>query len=57
MTMQEKIAMMQTKRQPMLRVWQDSDGKWRNKYEHHARFDREADAAMSARWCEEWGCK
>lgn len=57
MTIQEKIAMMQTKRQPMPRVFQRADGTWGNRYEFHARYEREADAAMAARWAEEWGCK
>lgn len=57
MTMHEKIAAMQKKRTPMARVWQDSNGLWRNKYEYHGRFARKEDAEMAARWAEEWGCK
>lgn len=57
MTMQEQIAAMQAKRAPMPRVWQDSDGKWRHKYDHDSRFERKADAELDARWSEEWGCK
>jgi hypothetical protein len=55
--MAAKISQMQTKRQPMPRVWQENDGTWGHKYEYHARFSRRCDAEMAARWCEEWGCK
>lgn len=57
MTMQEKIAAMQTKRNSPPRVWQDSDGLWHNKFGYHDRFARKEDAEMAARWAEGWGCK
>lgn len=57
MTMQEKIAAMQAKRQPMGRIWQDSDGMWRNRYEHHARYADRTGAETAARFAEEWGCR
>lgn len=55
MTMQEKIAAMQTKRQPMERVWEDGDGVWRNRYEYHARYADRVGAETAARFAEEWG--
>lgn len=57
MTIQEKIAVMQIKRKPMPRVWQDDHGMWRNKYEFHARYSDRVGAEMAARFAEEWGCK
>lgn len=57
MTMQEKIALMQTKRKLIERVFENSDGTWGHRYEFQSRYDDKASAEIAARFSEEWGCK
>jgi len=54
MTMQEKIAAMQTKRQPRDNVFQKDDGTWGHCMSFHGGFADKITAETDFRFCMEW---
>ena len=54
MTMQEKIAAMQTKRTPKPEVYQADDGTWGHCMAFGAGFADKTTAQMDLRFCKDW---
>lgn len=54
MTVQEKIAAMQTKRQPRGDVWQNDNGTWSHRHDGRREFADKAGAQTDFRFSQDW---
>lgn len=54
MTTQEKIAAMQTKRQPRADVWRNNNGTWSHRHDACGEFADKASAQADLRFSKNW---
>jgi hypothetical protein len=55
MTIQEKIAQMQTKRQERGEIWQNDNGTWSHRFDAQRQWEDRTGCVTDLRFAKEWG--